>query len=93
MSHCWKHNVGWNRRKPLKIWKTQGQMYDFMKPLLRKLSDYIILPIGTNYALDNTSREILDKILKLESIYRRNYRNAKSLFQQQLNDTTMGKHR
>ena len=37
-----------------------------MKPLLRKLSDYIILPTGTNYALDNTSREILDKILKLE---------------------------
>ena len=38
-----------------------------MKPLLRKLPDYIILHIGTNDALDNTSREILDKILKLKT--------------------------
>ena len=39
--------------------------HDYMKPLLRKLLDYIILHIGTNDALDNTSREILDKILKM----------------------------
>ena len=38
-----------------------------MKTLLRKLPDYIILLIGTNYALDNTSREILDKVLKLKT--------------------------
>ena len=37
-----------------------------MKPLIRKLPDYIILHIRTNDALDNTSREILDKILKLK---------------------------
>ena len=42
-----------------------GDMYDYMKPLLRKLPDYVILHIGTNDALNNTSREILDKILKL----------------------------
>ena len=66
--------------------------YDYMKPLLRKLPYYIILHIGTNDALDNTSREILGKILSWKLIYRRNYRNTKSLFQHQLNDTTMGKH-
>ena len=38
-----------------------------MKPLLRKLADCIILYIETNDALDNTSREILDKILKLKT--------------------------
>ena len=38
-----------------------------MKPLLRKLLDYITLHIGTNYAVSNTSREILDKILKLKT--------------------------
>ena len=38
-----------------------------MKPLLRKLPDYIILHIGTNDAVNNTSREILDKILKLKT--------------------------
>ena len=42
-------------------------MYNYMKPLLRKLPDYIILHIGTNNALDNTSREILDKVLKLKT--------------------------
>ena len=67
-------------------------MYDYMKPLLRKLPDYIILHIGTNDALDNTLKEILDKVRKLK-MYRRSYRNAKSLFQHQLNDTTLGKHR
>ena len=42
-------------------------IYDYMKPLLRKLPNYIILHIGTNDALNNTSREILDKILKLKT--------------------------
>ena len=41
-------------------------MYDYMKPLLRKLPVCIILHIGTNDAVNNTSREILDKILKLK---------------------------
>ena len=40
-------------------------IYDYM-PLLRKLPDYIILHIGTNDAVNNTSREILNKILKLK---------------------------
>ena len=39
-------------------------MYDYMKPLLRKLPNYIIWHIGTDDALDNKSTEILDKILK-----------------------------
>ena len=42
-------------------------MYDYMKAPLRKLSDYIILHIGTNDAVSNTSRKILDKILKLKT--------------------------
>ena len=42
-------------------------MCDSMKPLLQKLRDYIVLHIGTNDALDNTSREILDKIHKLKT--------------------------
>ena len=42
-------------------------MYDYMKPLLRKLPDYIILHTGTNDTLNNTSKEILDKILKLKT--------------------------
>ena len=44
-----------------------GDMYHYMKPLLRKLPDYIILHIGTNDALNNKSRKILDKTLKLKT--------------------------
>ena len=78
MSHCWRLNVGWNRRKSINNWRTQSQskilppgarkddMYDYMKPLLCKLPDYIILLIGTNDALDYTSREILDNIFKMK---------------------------
>ena len=39
-------------------------MYDCMNPQLRKLLDYIILHIETNDSLNNTSREILDKMFK-----------------------------
>ena len=42
-------------------------MYDYMRPPLRKLSDYIIMHIGANDALNNTLRKILDKILKLKT--------------------------
>ena len=42
-------------------------MYDRMKSLLGKLPNYIILHTGTNDAFDNTSREILDKILNLKT--------------------------
>ena len=44
-----------------------GGIYNYMKPLLRKLLDYIILHIGTNVTVNNTSREILYKILKLKT--------------------------
>ena len=82
MSHCWSPNVGWNRRKLIKNWKTQSQtryfpgacsdnMYDYIKPLHWKLPDYIILHIGTKDALDNTSRKILEKIIKLKTYIRK----------------------
>ena len=46
-------------------------MYDYMKPLLWKLLDYIILHIGTKDAFDNTSREIFEKILNLKTYVRK----------------------
>ena len=41
-------------------------MYDYMKPLLWKEQDYIILHIGTKDAFDNTSRKTFEKNLKLK---------------------------
>ena len=62
--HCWRLSVRWNRRKSIKSWKTQIQSkifprYLYMKPLLRKLPDYIILHTLINDPLDNTSRVII----------------------------------
>ena len=42
-------------------------MYDYMKPLIWKLPDYIMLHIGTKNTFDNTSREIFEKIFKLKT--------------------------
>ena len=50
-----------------------------MKPPLRKLLDYIILHIGKNDALDNTAREILDKILKLKTYMQKEVPKCKIL--------------
>ena len=66
-------------------------MYDYMKPLLWKLPDCIILHIGTKDAFDNTSREIFEKNLK--TYIRKELPKCKiTILQHQLNDTTMGKH-
>ena len=46
-------------------------MYNYIKPLIRKLPDYIILHMGAKDAFDNTSREILEKILKLKTYIRK----------------------
>ena len=67
MSHCWRLNIGWKVKVRYFVGGRTDDMYDYMKPLLRKLPDYIILHIGTNDAVNNTSREILDKILKLKT--------------------------
>ena len=42
--------------------KTQD-MYDYLKPFLKKNSDNIILHIGTNNSVNETSRDILNEIL------------------------------
>ena len=52
-------------------------MYNYMKPSNQTLPDYIILHSGTNDALDNTLREILDKILKLKTHIQKELPNCK----------------
>ena len=42
--------------------KTQD-MYDYLKPFLKKNPDNIILHIGTNNSVNETSRDILNEIL------------------------------
>ena len=41
-------------------------MFSYIKPLLRKRPDHIILHIGSNDAPEKTSQEILDEIIELK---------------------------
>ena len=46
---------------------TTHDMYDYLKPLLKKNPDNIILHVGTNNSINETSRDILNEILSLET--------------------------
>ena len=46
---------------------TMNDMYDYIKPLLKKAPDNVILHVGTNDAPNSTSRAILDNMLSLKS--------------------------
>ena len=46
---------------------TIEDMYDYIKPLLKKCPKNIILHIGTNNTVHDTSRIVLDKILSLKA--------------------------
>ena len=83
MSHCWRLIVGWTRRKLVKNSKAQCQgytyfpsartwnMYDNKKPQLG------ILRVGTKNVLNNTSREVLDKTLKVKTYIQEKLPNFK----------------
>ena len=46
---------------------TIEDMYDYLKPLLKKCPKSIILHIGTKNTVNDTSRIVLDKILSLKA--------------------------
>ena len=46
---------------------TTHDMYDYLKPLLKKNPDNIILHIGTNNLVNETSRGILNEIFSLKN--------------------------
>ena len=46
---------------------TISDMYDYIKPLLKKAPYIVTLSVGTNDAPNSTSRAILDNMLSLKS--------------------------
>ena len=66
-------------------------MYDYVKPLLKKRPDRIILHIGTNNCLNEPSRQILDKILKLKSFIELNLPSCKVIISNLIQRTDDGK--
>ena len=59
-----------NRDKKIKVKNFPGatidDMYDYIKPLLRKCPDSIILHVGTNKTVNEPSKMVLDKLLNLK---------------------------
>ena len=45
---------------------TVEDMFDFIKPILKRKPDYVVLHVGTNNAKDMSSRIILDRLLQLK---------------------------
>ena len=68
------------------------KMYDYMKPLLWKLPNYIILHVGTNDAVSNISREILDKILKLKTYMQKELPKCQITISTPIKPHNHGKH-
>ena len=57
---------------------TTNDMYDYIKPLLKKVPDKkSLLHIGTNNAPNNTSKTILDNMLSLKTFVEKALRHSK----------------
>ena len=75
MSHCWSPNVRWNNENWLKTGKLKVKVRYFPGGRTDDMDDYmklykLILHIGTKDDLYKTSRETLEKSLKLKTCVR-----------------------
>ena len=61
--------ISGNRNIKVRIFSsaTTHDMYDYLKPLLKKNPDNIILHVGTNNSMNETSRDILNEMLSLKN--------------------------
>ena len=83
-------------KQKAKVWYFTGvrtdDMYDNMKPLMGNYRVTSFCTLEQMRLLIIHQGKCWIKFLSWKRIHRRNYQNAKSLFQDRLNDTTMGKH-
>ena len=60
-----------NKKHQVKVKCCRGatveDMYDYVKPILKRKPDYVVLHVGTNNTKDMTSRNILAKLLQLKT--------------------------
>ena len=66
-------------------------MRDYIKPLLRKEPDRVILHIGTNNATNETSREIVDEMLSLKTYVEKLNTGCKVILSSLINQLDDGK--
>ena len=70
---------------------TINDKYDYIKPLLKKNPDSVILHVGTNDAPNSTSRTILDNMLSLKSFTEKTLSQSKVCISNLVKRTDNGK--
>ena len=70
---------------------TIDDMFDYINPLLKKCPDAVILHVGTNDCPHDTSRAILDKLLKLKTFILKSLPNSKIVISGAINRTDNAK--
>ena len=68
-----------------------NDMHQYLEPLLQKCPDTVILHVGTNNCVNESSRVVLDKILNLKSFIQKSLPQYKVIIPNVINRTEDGK--
>ena len=75
-----------NKKHQVKVSCCRGatveDMFDYVKPILKRKPDYVVLHVGSNDAKDMTSRNILDKLLQLKTVVLDSDKNCEVILSQ-----------
>ena len=75
-----------NKKHQVKVRRCRGatveDMFDYVKPILKRKPDYVVLHVGFNNAKDMTSRNILAKLLQLKTTVLDSDKNCKVILSQ-----------
>ena len=66
---------------------TIEDMYDYLKPILKKCPDNVILHVGTNNAAREPAKTVFDKLLSLKSFIEKTLPNCKISISNLINRT------
>ena len=84
-----------NKKHQVKVRCCRGttveDMFDYVKPILKRKPDSVVLHVGTNNARDMTSRNILDKLLQLKTAVFHSGENCKVISSQPMTRVDDGK--
>ena len=90
-----KEELSLNKKHQVKVRCCRGatveDMFDYVKPILKRKPDYVVLHVGTNNAKDMTSRKILDKLLQLKTAVLDSDENSKVTLSQTMTRVDDGK--
>ena len=70
---------------------TVEDMFEHVKPILKRKPDYVVLHVGTNNVKDMTSRKILEKLLQLRTAVLDSDENCKVILSQPMTQVDDGK--